>query len=47
MTDLMLSAATLPLAADAIRQAAADLVPDGEPQRAINRRCSPVGLPPP
>ena len=47
MTDLMPSAATLPLAADAIRQAAADLDPDGDAQRAIKQALVAVGLPPP
>ena len=47
MVDLMPSAATLPLAADAIRQAAADLVPASEAQRAIKQALLAIGLPPP
>ena len=46
MTDLMPPAATLPLAADAIRQAAADLAPAGAARRAVSEALSAVGLPP-
>ena len=46
MTDLMPAAATLPIAADAIRQAAADLDPGGEAQRAVEQALVAVGLPP-
>ena len=46
MVDLMPPAATLPLAADAIRQAAADLDPGGEAQQAVKQALMSVGLPP-
>ena len=46
LTDLMPPAATLPLAAAAIRQAAADLAPGGAAQRAVDRALLAVGLPP-
>lgn len=46
MTELMPPAATLPLAAEAIRQAAADLDPGGEAQRAVGQALRAVGLPP-
>ena len=46
MTELMPPAATLPLAAEAIRQAAADLYADGEAQRAVGQALRAVGLPP-
>ena len=46
LTDLMPQAATLPLAAAAIRQAAADLDPGGAAQRAVEQALLAVGLPP-
>ena len=46
MTELMPATATLPIAADAIRQAAADLDPGGEAQRAVEQALVAVGLPP-
>ena len=45
LTDLMPPAATLPLAAGAIRQAAADLDPGGEAQLAVGQALRAVGLP--
>jgi len=45
MTDLMPSATSLPLTADAIRQAAADLAAGSEAQRAIAQALAAVGLP--
>jgi Zn-dependent metalloprotease len=46
LTDLMPQAATLPLAAAAIRQAAADLDPGGAARRAVEQALLAVGLPP-
>jgi len=46
MTDLMPAATSLPHAAEAIRQAAADLSPGGEAQRAVAQALIAVGLPP-
>ncbi len=46
LTELMPAAAALPLAADAIRQAAADLDAGGAAQRAIEQALVSVGLPP-
>ncbi|MCY4599351.1 MAG: M4 family metallopeptidase, partial [Acidobacteria bacterium] len=46
MTDLMPAATSLPLAANAIRQAAADLAPGSEAQRAVRQALVAVGLPP-
>ena len=46
LTELMPAAATLPLAADAIRQAAADLDAGGAAQRAVEQALVAVGLPP-
>ena len=46
LTALMPPAATLPLAADAIRQAASDLAPAGPAQRAVGEALTAVGLPP-
>ena len=45
MTELMPPAATLPVAAGAIRQAAADLDPGGEAQLAVGQALRAVGLP--
>ena len=45
LTDLMPSATSLPLTAAAIRQAAADLAPGSEEQRAIAQALAAVGLP--
>ena len=45
MVDLMPARATLPIAADAIRQSAADLAPGGEAQRAVKQALVAVGLP--
>ena len=45
MTELMPATATLPIAADAIRQAAADLAPGGDAQRAVSQALAAVGLP--
>ena len=47
IADLMPAAPTLPLAADAIRQAAADLDRGGEAQQAVEQALVAVGLPPP
>ena len=44
MTELMPPAATLPVAAGAIRQAAADLDPGGEARRAVRQALRAVGL---
>ena len=46
ITDLMPAGPTLPLAADAIRQAAGDLDPGGDAQRAVEQALVAVGLPP-
>ncbi len=46
LTDLLPAAPTLPLAADAIRQAAADLDPGGAAQRAVRQALVAVGLRP-
>ena len=46
MRDLMPAAASLPTAADAIRQSAADLAPGGDAQRAIDQALRAVGLAP-
>ena len=46
MTDLMPPAATLPLAAEVIRQSAADLAPGGDAQRTIEQALLAVGLGP-
>ncbi|MCY4601036.1 MAG: M4 family metallopeptidase [Acidobacteria bacterium] len=46
LTDLMPAATSLPLAANAIRQAAADLAPGSEAQRAVTQALVAVGLPP-
>ena len=46
MTDLMPAATSLPLAADAIRQAAGDLAQDSEAQQAVTQALLAVGLPP-
>ncbi|MCY3930861.1 MAG: hypothetical protein OXH70_04010 [Acidobacteria bacterium] len=43
-TELMPPAATLPVAAGAIRQAAADLDPGGEAQLAVGQALRAVGL---
>ncbi len=45
MTNLMPAATSLPLTASAIRQAAADLAPGGEAQRAVTQALTAVGLP--
>ncbi|MYN67816.1 MAG: M4 family metallopeptidase [Acidobacteria bacterium] len=44
MRDLMPAAASLPIAADVIRQSAADLAPGGNAQRAIDQALRAVGL---
>ena len=46
LTELMPAAATLPLAADTIRQAAADLDAGGAAQQAVEQALVAVGLPP-
>ena len=46
LTDLMPQAATLPLAAASLRQAAADLDPGGAARRAVEQALRAVGLPP-
>ena len=46
MTDLMPAATSLPLTANAVRQAAADLASGSEAQRAVTQALAAVGLPP-
>ena len=45
MTEMMPAAASLPLAANAIRQAAADLAPGSDARRAVTQALIAVGLP--
>ena len=47
MRDLMPAAASLPIAAAVLRQAAVDLAPGGEAERALDQALRAVGLPPP
>ena len=46
LTELLPPAVSFPLAAEAIRQSAADLAPDTVVQRAVERALEAVGLPP-
>ena len=46
LTELLPPAVSLPLAAEAIRQSAADLAPDTVVQQAVERALEAVGLPP-
>ena len=46
MRDLMPAAASLPIAAEVLRQAAADLAPGSDAERAIDQALRAVGLPP-